>query len=156
MASVLVAACLVVPAAPVTADAGCGSPVIVLRTLHVEAEPSKKKVHRGERFLVHVTVTRPAEEDPAGQGIGYERPSSAPAEDVTVGVAIWVGEKTYFWGMGLTDENGKADVEVRVPRNSELGWALASVSARHWVKNDCPDILEEGYRNYVDFVEVVS
>ena len=144
-----------VGAAP-DAGAGCGSSVLVLRTLHVEAKPSKKELERGEKFIVHVTVTRPAEEDPLGNGVTYERPTSTPAKDVTVGVAIWVGERTYFWGVGLTDENGKSDVKVKVPRNSEYGSAIASISGRHWLKRDCPDILEEGYANYVDFIRVVE
>ena len=134
--------------------AACSSAVLVLRTFHVEAEPSKKVVAPGERFTVKVRVTRPAHEDPLGNGIEFDPPASLPAENVTVGISIWVGDRTYFWQVGVTDENGEDTLQLRVPSNSEEGKALASVSARHWIKNDCPDILEDGYTNYVDFITI--
>jgi hypothetical protein len=143
-----------VSAAP-RASAPCASAVLVLRTLHIEAVPEKKKVHPGEKFDVYVTVTRPAHEDPTGQGIENEPPASTPAADVTVGLSVWVGENTYFWQIGKTDEDGKATLTLHVPKNSEHGWAIAVASARHWIKSDCPDILEEGYANYPEFVKVV-
>lgn len=143
-------------AAAVTASGtGCGGGVLVLRSLHVEATPSKKVVRRGEKFTVDVTVTRPAHEDPLGEGIEFDPPTSAPAEDVTVGLSIWVGDRTYFWQVGLTDAEGKDTLTLRVPKNAEYGPALASASARHWIKNDCPDILEDGYTNYLNFVKIV-
>jgi len=136
-------------------DTGCGAAVLVLRSLHVEAHPSKQLVRRGEKFKVHVKVTRPAHEDPAGEGIEFTPPTSTPAEGVTIGLSIWVGERTYFWQVGMSDQNGEDVLTVKVPRNAELGSALASASARHWIKNDCPDILEDGYTNYIDFVKVI-
>ena len=101
-----------------------------------------------------MVVTRPAHEDPVGQGIEFTPPTSVPAEGVTVGASIWVGDRTYFWQIGLTDENGEDTLTLKVPKNAETGEALASFSARYWIKNDCPDILEDGYRNYVPFVTV--
>ena len=139
----------------VASDGACSSSVLVLRSLHIEAVPSKKVVHPGEKFTVDVTVTRPAHEDPVGEGIEFTPPTSAPAEDVTVGMSIWVGDRTYFWQVGLTDAEGKDTLTVKVPKNSEYGSALASASARHWIKNDCPDILEDGYTNYLNFVKIV-
>ena len=145
------------PAAADVAPMGtaCSSAVLVLRSLHIEAVPSKKVVRRGEKFTVDVTVTRPAHEDPIGEGIEFDPPTSAPAENVTVGLSIWVGDRTYFWQVGLTDAEGKDTLTLKVPKNAEYGPALASASARHWIKNDCPDILEDGYTNYVDFVKIV-
>ena len=137
------------------ANSACGGSVLVLRSLHVEAHPSKTVVRRGEKFKVHIKVTRPAHEDPAGEGIEFTPPTSAPAEDVTVGLSIWVGERTYFWQVGVTDANGEDTLTVKVPKNAEYGSALASASGRRWIKNDCPDILEDGYTNYIDFVKVV-
>ena len=134
--------------------AACSAAVLVLRTLHIEAVPSKKKVQPGESFTVDVTVTRPAHEDPIGQGIEFEPPASVPAENVTVGLSVYVGERTYFWQIGLTDAEGKDTLKLKVPASSEHGTALAVASARYWVKNDCPDILEDGYSYYPDFVKV--
>jgi hypothetical protein len=147
-------------AAPASADVrgasgtACSSAVLVLRSLHVVAEPSKKFVKPGDKFTVDVTVTRPAHEDPVGEGIEFEPPASVPAEDVTVGLSVWVGERTYFWQVGLTDAEGKDTLSLKVPKNAEAGEALASASGRHWIKSDCPDILEDGYTNYLNFVTV--
>ena len=136
------------------ASDACSSSVIVLRDLHIEAAPERKKVAPGDKFDVKVTVTRPAHEDPLGQGIEFEPPASFPAEDVTVGLSIYVGERTYFWQVGITDANGEETMRLKVPHFSEEGWALAVASARHWIKSDCPDILEEGYSYYPRFVKV--
>ena len=133
---------------------GCSS-VITLRTLHIEAVPSKKKVHPGDKFTVKVTVTRPAHEDPLGQGIEFEPPVSVPAAGVNVGLSVYVGEWTYFWDVGVTDEDGKETLDLEVPPHSELGWGLAVASARYWVNQTCPDIMEEGYSYYPKFVKVV-
>ena len=133
---------------------GCSSAVLVLRSLHVEAKPSKKVVKPGDKFSVEVSVTRPAHEDPAGEGIEFTPPASVPAEDVTIGISIWVGERTYFWQVGVSDANGEETLQLKVPGNAETGEALASVSGRRWIKNDCPDILEDGYTNYAPFVTV--
>jgi hypothetical protein len=135
-------------------QAACSAAVLVLRTLHVVATPSKTKLKPGDKFTVDVTVTRPAHEDPVGQGIEFDPPQSLPAEGVTVGLSVWVGDRTYFWQVGLTDAEGKSSLRLKVPGNAEAGKALASASARHWIKNDCPDILEDGYTNYLDFVTV--
>ena len=136
------------------AEAACSSAVLVLRTFRVVATPSKTNVKPGDKFTVDVTVTRPAPEDPVGQGVTFEPPTSVPAENATVGISIWVGERTYFWQIGMTDAEGKDTLKLKVPANAETGKALASVSARYWVKSDCPDILEDGYTNYLDFVTV--
>lgn len=150
----LVAGPTAASAAPASASNACSSAVLVLRTFNVEAVPSKKVVSPGDKFTVDVTVTRPAGEDPAGQGIEFEPPASLPAENVTVGLSIWVGKRTYFWQVGLTDAEGKDTLAVKVPANSETGETLAMVSARNWVKSDCPDILEDGYSTYAPFVTV--
>ena len=140
--------------AATTSETGCGGAVLVLRTLHIEAHPSKKIVHPGDKFTVHVKVTRPAHEDPLGNGVTFEPPTSLPAKDVIVGLSVWVGQRTYFWQVGQTDENGEDVMTLKVPRNAESGKAIASASARNWIKNDCPDILEDGYTNYLDFVTI--
>ena len=153
----LVAGLLSAPAAAAPRASGaCSSAVLVMETLHVEAVPSKQIVRPGEVFTVDVTVTRPAHRDPMDLGIEWGRPpASTPAEDVTVGLSLWVGDRTYFWQVGLTDAEGKETLRLKVPRNSEYGEVPAAASGRHWIKADCPDILEEGYSYYANFVRVV-
>lgn len=148
---------LVAPASATTSKprgTACSSAVLVLRSLNVTAVPSKKTLKPGEKFTVDFTVTRPAGEDPVGNGVTFDPPASVPAENVTVGLSIWVGDRTYFWQIGLTDAEGKDTLPLKVPANAEGGKALASASARRWIKSDCPDILEDGYTNYVDFVTI--
>ncbi|MGH2807108.1 MAG: hypothetical protein ACRDKT_07510 [Actinomycetota bacterium] len=130
------------------------SSVLTLHSFHIEAEPSKKIVRRGQVFTVTITVTRPAHEDPADLGITYEPPMSTPEKDVRVGISLWTGERTYFYSLGLTDANGEDKLKIRVPKDAEPGKAYASVSAQKWIKQDCPDILEYGFREYPDFVVV--
>lgn len=144
-----------VPVSAATTGTGCGGAVFVLRTLHVVATPSKTKVKPGETVTVNIKVTRPAHEDPLGNGIELEPPASAPAEDVTVGLSVWVGKRTEFWQVGSTDANGESVLKLKVPKNSEPGKARAAASGRRWVKNDCPDILEDGYTKYIDFITIV-
>src|SRR5688500_4640951 len=103
---------LLLAPAPAAADVApmataCSSPVLVLRSLLLEAVPSKNVVRRGAKFTVDVTVTRLAHEDPIGEGIEFDPLTSAPVENVTVGLSIWVGDRTYFWQVGLTDAEGK-------------------------------------------------
>lgn len=154
----LIGSLLAAPASAGTSDTtetACSSAVLVLRSLNVVATPSKTKVKPGEKFTVDVTVTRPASEDPVGQGVTFEPPMSVPAENITVGISVWVGKRTYFWQVGVTDAEGKDTLTLKVPAGSESGKALASVSGRRWIKSDCPDILEDGYTNYVNFVTVL-
>lgn len=138
----------------VSPKGSCSAAVLVLDSLHIEAVPSKKNVRPGETFTVDFTVTRPAHRDPLDQGIEFEPPASLPAKDVIVGLSVYVGDRTYFWNIGLTDEDGKETMKLTVPGSSEHGWAYAVASARYWVKRDCPDILEESYRYYPKFVKV--
>jgi hypothetical protein len=79
---------------------------------------------------------------------------STPEKDVRVGISLWTGERTYFYAMGMSDENGEEILKIRVPKNAEPGKAYASVSAQKWLKQDCPDILEYGFREYPDYVVV--
>ena len=149
----MVAGLVAAPAAPASGEP-CASE-LYFRTLHVEAVPSKRKVTRGERFTVAITVTRPAHEDPLGQGIRFEPPMSLPAADIPIWISIWVGDWTYFWDVGITDENGEATLHLKVPRDSEYGWAFATAAGEKYQTNICPEIIEEGYSYYTDFVKVV-
>jgi hypothetical protein len=128
--------------------------VLTVHSFHIEAEADKKVVRRGQVLKVTVTVTRPAHEDPADLGIQYEPPMSTPEKDVRVGISLWTGERTYFYALGITDENGEEVLKVRVPKDAEPGKAYASFSAQKWLKQDCPDILEYGFREYPDFFVV--
>ena len=85
-------------------------------TLHVDIKAFPKKTYKvGDVVKVNVEVTRPAEEDPIGLGIAFERPMVQPAEDVNVGVGISIG-RSFLPGYGLTKADGKTTVMIKLER----------------------------------------
>lgn len=127
---------------------------ISLRTLHIEAEVSKKKYKIGDIIKIPVEVTRPAEEDPLNLGIPMDRPIIMPAEDVNVGVGLIVGD-VFLPGFGRTDENGQTVIQVRVERWVEPAPANATFYA--WsiaAETPCARVEEYGFRPYPNFFNV--
>ena len=120
---------------------------IGLRTLHLEYEANKKTYKIGEIAEIKVKVTRPAEEDPLGQGIPMDRPHVEPAAEVSIGVGLAIG-RVFLPGAGLTDENGEATVKIKIENYAPAGqWADASAYAWKVVQNTpCATIQEDGYR----------
>lgn len=153
LAAALVAG-LVAPGSAQALPCSSGA-VLVLESFHVVAEPESKVARRGQKLDVLVTVTRPAHKDPFGFGVQFDPPTSRPEPDANVGISVWTGERTYFWALGMTDENGEAKLTLRIPKNAELGDADVTASAYKWIKRDCPDILETGFREYERFFTVV-
>ena len=144
--------------APATGSTGaCGNALVYLHTLHIEAKPSKKVYERGETIVAHMWVTRPAKHDPGGNGIPTDRPTTEPAADVDVGTAMWVGN-TYRWAFGITDEEGHAILKVKMPKNSHTGTVRAAFQAQktHFSANGCPDVKEQGWREYPNFTKVAG
>src|SRR5688572_5941715 len=83
-------------------------------TLHVEIKKFPTKTYKvGGIVKVKVEVSRPAEEDPVGLGVAFERPFSQPAEEVSVGVGISVG-RVFLPGYGLTKADGTATVMIKL------------------------------------------
>ncbi|MGH2731249.1 MAG: hypothetical protein ACRDJI_11665 [Actinomycetota bacterium] len=142
------------------ADAAPGSCAamdrIGLRTYHIEAKPDAKQYAIGDVAKVKVTVTRPADEDPAGQGQPTPRPTSEPAEGVRVGMSGWV-KRTYFYGFGaLTDAEGKTTVKMKIPNYTKPGWAYVEAGAERFVVfvPPCWNVYEEGYAEWPRFFKV--
>ena len=132
------------------------SRLIYLYTLHIEAKPAKKSYRPGDKVKVFITVTRPGEEDPAGQGQTMPPTINEPAEGVTVGGIIWGGDD-YSWDSGaVTDSEGKAELNVPIRKNFTTGMARADFVAEivHYNNNGCPDVRELGYRSYEEFVRI--
>ena len=132
----------------------CSGAVLQMETLHVEAVPEKKVYRPGDTAVVEMTVSRPAHRDPFDMGVEFTPPASAPASDITVGVTVWVGQRTYFWDMGISDEEGKATMKLRIPRSSEGGVSAANASGRNVIRSDCPDIVELGFTDYPRFFKI--
>ena len=136
-------------AAPARATSACalaGMETISLRTFYLEIKADKKLYSVGDVAKIHVNVTRPADEDPLGEGIPLPRPTSEPAAEVNIGIGLAVG-RVYLPGAGMTDENGDAVVKIKIenyaPRNQ---WVDASVYAWNVVHQDpCFTVQEEGF-----------
>jgi hypothetical protein len=127
---------------------------VSLRTLHIEAKVPKKTYKIGDIIKIPVEVTRPAEEDPFGQGIPMNRPMVFPAEGVNLGVGLVIGD-VFLPGFGVTDDDGKVTVQIRVERWVKPATANASFYA--WnpqVETVCARVEEFGYRPYPSFLKV--
>ncbi|HWL65400.1 MAG TPA: hypothetical protein VNP73_05440 [Actinomycetota bacterium] len=143
-------------AAPIDACAMTSQRLVYVYSLHIEAKPGKKAYRRGDKVKVLIRVTRPAEEDPAGQGQQLPPTVSEPAEGATVGGIIWVGDD-YSWDQGaITDANGEAVLNIPTRKNFDVGMARADFVAEivHYNNNGCPDVRELGYRSYENFVRI--
>ncbi len=118
---------------------------VTLRTLNLDVTPPKAgKV--GSTVTIEVVVTRPAKEDPFGQGIPMDRPYVEPAPGVIVGIGLSVGN-VFLPGAALTDEDGLAVVKIKLetwtPRNA---WVNMSVYAWRVVQETaCLTVQEDGY-----------
>jgi hypothetical protein len=119
---------------------------ITLRTYHVVVKSDRKTYRIGQTAKMTATVTRPAHEDPFGQGVQFDPPTSFPAEDVVVGVGLSVGD-VYLYGHGTTNAKGKAIIKIRIAPYTPPGTAAADVFARKTqVRTICASLEEVGYR----------
>lgn len=130
----------------------CGR-VVTLYDLDVEAKPASKSSARGEVAKVNVTVKRPDDQDPAGEGHQWDPPHQEPASDINVGVSFHAGN-VYMYGAGVTNDKGKATVRIKIERYAPPGQVYAEVGARNVVRQDCPDIYEVGYESYEKFIKI--
>ena len=119
---------------------------VTVRTLNLDVEQPKAMYRIGETAKIKVTVTRPAKEDPLGEGTPMERPYVEPAPGVMVGVGLYIGN-VFLPGAAVTDDQGVALVRIKIedwaPANK---WADASAYAWKVVQDSpCATIQEDGY-----------
>ena len=145
--AVALAAGAFVVVTPAPALACGGLETITLRTFHLEVDaPKSGKI--GTTAVIKVNITRPAKEDPLGQGIPMEdRPYVEPAEGVIVGVGLHIGN-VFLPGAALTDAEGNAVIKIKLeryaPRNT---WVNMSVYAWKIVQQtQCATVQEDGYK----------
>ena len=154
-AAVILAAGLV---APSTSSAGaCGAmETVALRTFHLVVHSDKKAYKVGDTATIHVTVTRPAHEDPVGAGIYQEPPESFPAENVNVGIGLRVGD-VFLFGHAMTDAEGVAGVKVKLESWTPAGTAIADAFAWNTqADSPCARIEENGYQQKPNIFKVVK
>lgn len=137
----------VVPTAALApAAAHCGGETYVLEDLQLWVKAKKPSYSIGDTAMVEVTVRRPADHDPLGQGIDWgEPPYSEPAANINVGIGVQVND-VFLPGYNITNEQGIAIVPVKIEPWTRPGTAMASILA--WNKlheNPCLTIEEQGY-----------
>lgn len=165
VATGILAALLVV--APASSAAACSSrnvramvrsgaiEVVALRTYHLEVEPSQKTYKVGDTAKINVVVTRPAHEDPAGQGIPIDPPQSFPAEGVNVGIGLRIGD-VFLFGHSVTNADGLAVVKVPIKSYTPAGKAFADAYAwKTAADTPCLRVEENGYRQMPDLFTVI-
>lgn len=149
--AVLASTIVALPAAPAAACSGGragarhGAENYRLETFEVTMNSVKKVYRRGETARIEMTVVRPAKHDPLGQGIPMDPPQQWPAEEVTVGVGLRIGD-VYLAGFSTTDAAGEAVVEIPIPHYARPGKALAIGQAvKRQVESPCLVVEEWGY-----------
>lgn len=108
-----------------SAPDGCADVVVSTRSFDVTMEAQKKTYRAGETARIHLTVTRPAREDPAGLGVGIGHPLTFPASDVAVGVGLFL-KGAFLAASNATDQEGVAVIEIDIPRKAPTGKVEAS------------------------------
>ncbi|MGI8774701.1 MAG: hypothetical protein ACR2KQ_06765 [Actinomycetota bacterium] len=127
---------------------------ITVKTLHIVAEAPKQSVAIKKMASIKVNVTRPAEEDPLGQGIPMDRPYVMAAEEVNVGVGLLIGD-VFLPGFAITDANGDATIKIKIERYVKPGPVDAAFYA--WettAETPCATVQENGFRPYQNFFRV--
>ncbi|HVF53657.1 MAG TPA: hypothetical protein VNC78_08645 [Actinomycetota bacterium] len=163
-AACLLIGALAVPAsatpAPASAPLPCGASggmeIVQLRTFYVDVQIPKKTYRVGQTAIFNMTVTRPAHEDPLGNGIPVDPPQSEPAEGVSIGVGLIIDD-VYLFGLGVTDTEGKSSIKVKLKSYTPAGMAQARAFAKKNVADSpCLVIDEIGYRPMPDAFKVIK
>jgi hypothetical protein len=125
-----------------------GMETVSLLTLNLEVGETKPVYKIGDVAQIDVTVTRPAKEDPLGNGIPMERPYVEPAPGVIVGVGLHIG-RVFLPGAAITDEAGLAHIRIKIEDYAPVNqWADTSIYAWKTVQETtCATIQEYGYQS---------
>lgn len=132
------------------ARSGNAMETLTLRSFHVEVVQDKKVYNIGDIAKFDVTVTRPANEDPAGEGNPMpwdERPYVQPAPGAIVGIGLHIG-RVFLPGAALTDDKGVAKIRIKIENYAPANTIVdASVYAWRVVQTtQCLTIQEDGFK----------
>lgn len=123
-----------------------GMEQVSVLTFNLELGKLKPEYKIGDVVPIDVTVTRPAKEDPLGNGVPMERPVVEPAAGVIVGVGLHLG-RVFLPGAGITDENGLARIRIKIQDYVPVG-AKVDASIYAWKviqETPCASVQEYGY-----------
>lgn len=103
---------------------------VYLTTLKLDVKvPTQSPYSPGEKVPFPTTVTRPAEEDPVGQGITTPRPYVEPAADVPV-VIVAFADDVLLIDYKITDAQGKVNLALKLPKYMPEGPVMARLYAQ--------------------------
>lgn len=122
---------------------------IPVRSFHVVAEWNKKSYRIGQTAVLDITVTRPAHQDPAtdeGTDLPVPPPTSTPADQVTVGIGVYIGQ-VFLSGGGITDAEGHLTAKVKIQKYAKPGPAASTLYAykRYLTDTRCVYLQEFAY-----------
>jgi hypothetical protein len=118
---------------------------VYLTTFKLDVEmPSTKPYRPGQKVPFPTTVTRPAEEDPLGQGIPMPRPHVEPAADVPV-VIVAFADDVLLIDYKITDAEGKVNLALKLPKYMPEGPVSARIYAQKLLQDtNCVTVYEVG------------
>jgi len=117
---------------------------VYLNTFKLDVKVPKGKFRPGDKVPFPTTVTRPAEEDPLGQGISTPRPMVEPAPEVPV-VIVAFADDVLLIDYKLTDANGKVNLALKLPKYMPEGPVSARLYAQKLLQDtNCITIYETG------------
>lgn len=128
--------------------AGAGMETISLLTFDLEVADVKPVYAIGDVVTVDVAVTRPAKEDPLGNGIPMDRPYVEPVPGVIVGVGLYIG-RVFLPGAAITDEQGVAHIRIKLESYAPKGKRV-DTSVYAWKvlqETTCASVQEYGYKS---------
>jgi hypothetical protein len=110
---------------------------VLLKTFHVTVKPGKKHYRVGQKITAVVTVTRPSDEDPLGEGQETPRPVSLPVQGANVTFGLYPPVGFPISDFGVTDADGKIKVAVKANPRLKRGF---SMEARAEINHTPPDL----------------
>ncbi|HEV2754782.1 MAG TPA: hypothetical protein VG318_03265 [Actinomycetota bacterium] len=102
---------------------------VYLTTFKLDVELPKGPFKPGDTVPFPTTVTRPAEEDPLGQGVPMPRPYVEAAADVPV-VIVAFAKDVLMIDYKITDANGKVPLALKLPKYTPAGPVAARIYAQ--------------------------
>jgi hypothetical protein len=117
---------------------------VYLTTFKLEVKMPKGPYSRGDSVPFPTTVTRPADEDPLGQGISTPRPMVEPAPDVPV-VIVAFADDVLLIDYKLTNAEGKVNLALKLPKYMPMGPVSVRLYAQKLLQDtNCITIYETG------------
>lgn len=95
----------------------CRNATTTVDTFYIETEWNKTVYRPGETVKVTVTVSRPNEEDPLGNGIPLPITERMPAQDVQVTTAFAINPPYWPYGGDITDAAGQVHLKIKLPKS---------------------------------------